>query len=69
MTLRVTVDRMRCDGHALCLLNAPDVFELDETEHAVVTNPTPSEEERGAVLQARLQCPTQAITVEDDERS
>jgi ferredoxin len=29
----------------------------------------PSEEERAAVLQAQLQCPTQAITVEDDEHS
>jgi ferredoxin len=69
VTLRVSVDRMRCDGHALCLLNAPSVFELDDSEHAVAINPTPSEDERGAVLQAQLQCPTQAITVEDDESS
>ncbi|MBU3751438.1 MAG: ferredoxin, partial [Mycobacterium sp.] len=35
--MRVVVDRDRCEGNAICVGIAPELFELDEDEYAVVT--------------------------------
>ena len=42
--MRVTVDLGACQGHGVCHMSAPDVFELDETDgHAIVTSdPVPA---------------------------
>lgn len=69
MTVRVSVDRFLCEGHALCLTYAPEVFDLDETEHAVVTNATPPADLVPSAQDAQVHCPTRAIRVEDDEVS
>ncbi len=35
--MRATVDRSRCQSHALCVLNVPELFALDdEDSHAYV---------------------------------
>ena len=34
-TLRVKVDRERCQGHARCYAIAPELFELDELGNAI----------------------------------
>jgi ferredoxin len=61
--LAVQVDRVACEGHALCLVYAPDVFEMDDDERAYVTrNPVPAELRPG-VEDAAGQCPVQAIRV------
>lgn len=40
--MRVVVDRDRCEGNAFCVNIAPQVFQLDEDEYAVViTVPVP----------------------------
>lgn len=57
----VEVDRTACEGHALCLVYAPEAFEIDDEEKAVLTvDPVPSEL-WAAVEEAASNCPVQAI--------
>lgn len=62
--MRVSVDLDVCQGHGVCNMSAPDVFELDETDgHAIVqVDPVPAELEESAQLAADS-CPERAITV------
>ena len=34
--MRVEVDRDRCEGNAICVGIAPDLFELDDDDYAVM---------------------------------
>jgi len=62
--MRVSVDLGVCQGHGVCHMTAPDVFELDEEDgHAIVqVDPVPPELEADAQLAADS-CPERAITV------
>ena len=43
--MRVVVDRDRCEGNAVCVRIAPEVFTLDDDEYATVTaDPIPVEQ-------------------------
>lgn len=65
--VRVEVDRATCEGHALCLVYAPEVFDMDDEERAVVMqNPVP-EALRAGVEDAAGQCPVQAILLREVE--
>jgi ferredoxin len=60
--LRVRVDRDRCEGNAFCVKIAPEVFQLDDDEYAVViADPVPAEQEKLAV-QAIADCPRAALS-------
>jgi ferredoxin len=62
--MRVVVDRDRCEGNAFCVNIAPQVFELDDDEYAVViTDPVPVEQET-LVEQAIAACPRAALSRE-----
>jgi ferredoxin len=62
--MRVTVDPGRCQGHALCVLNAPQLFDLDEvSSHAVVVVenvPADLAEQARSTVDS---CPERAISV------
>jgi len=62
--MKVHVDREKCQGHTLCAMRAPDLFELSEIDgHAsAVAGEVPAAEEGGA-LDAARSCPEQAITI------
>ncbi|MGY1712090.1 ferredoxin [Geodermatophilus sp. SYSU D00758] len=62
--MHVSVDLGVCQGHGVCHMSAPDVFELDESDgHAIVmVDPVPVELEGDAQLAADS-CPERAITV------
>ena len=63
--MRVVVDRDRCEGNAVCVGIAPDLFELDDEDYVMVTkNPIPVEQEALAE-QAIAECPRAALTRED----
>jgi ferredoxin len=63
--MRVVVDRDRCEGNAICLGIAPDLFQLDEDEYAIVTaDPIPADQEELA-LQAIADCPRAALSRKD----
>lgn len=55
------VDRSLCEGHALCIDQAPDVFALGDDEVAAAVA-TPPESRWGQVKAAVDACPRQAIT-------
>ena len=63
-TLRVTVDRERCQGHARCNAVAPELFDLDEFGNAVARGDgkVPEALEAKAHL-AKSNCPEFAIEV------
>lgn len=63
--MRVVVDRDRCEGNAICVGIAPELFELDEDEYAVVTaDPVPADQEALAE-QAIAECPRAALSRRD----
>lgn len=63
--MRVVVDRDRCEGNAVCVGIAPDLFELDDDDYVMVTkNPIPVAEEALAE-QAIAECPRAALTRRD----
>ena len=63
--VRVIVDRDRCEGNAVCLGIAPDLFDLDDEDYAVVkVDPIPSDREQLAE-QAIAECPRAALQRQD----
>lgn len=65
-TLRVKVDRERCQGHARCAALAPSLFTLDELGNAreVGDGIVPEALIEAAYL-AKANCPELAIEVEE----
>ena len=65
--MKVTVDPGLCEGNALCVAVAPQMFRLkDDDEHAVVLDEHPAESARAAVRRAVTACPRQAISLLED---
>ena len=63
--MRVVVDRDRCEGNAVCVRIAPEVFTLDDDEYAMATaDPVPVEQETLAE-QAIVECPRAALSRKD----
>lgn len=61
--MRVSVDRDRCQGHARCVLVAPDLFDLDgESRAEVLADPVPDGLD-GFARDATEGCPEEAISV------
>ena len=64
--MKVVRDANRCELHGECLMIAPGVFEIEDDKDVVtVTNSEPSEDQRSAVEEAVLMCPTSALRLED----
>ena len=63
--MRVKVDRDRCEGNAVCLGIAPDIFDLDDEDYAVVkADPVPADQE-ALTEQAIAECPRAALARKD----
>ena len=61
--MRAIVDRRRCQGHAQCLVAAPEVFDLDDDSRSVVlADPLPEGSELDA-REAADRCPEAAISI------
>jgi len=64
--MRVEVDADRCQGHTLCALAAPDVFELDDIDgHSSVPDQSIVGQFASAVRMAAATCPERAIRIEE----
>jgi ferredoxin len=62
--MKVSVDGDICQGHTLCHLAAPAIFQLrDEDGHAYVEDPTVPPELEEAARKALLTCPEGAISL------
>lgn len=61
--MRVSVNLDACQGHGVCHMSAPEVFELDDQDgHSIVqADPVPPELEADAQLGVDS-CPERAIT-------
>ena len=63
--MRVEVDRDRCEGNAVCVGIAPDLFDLDDEDYAVMkVDEIPSDREDVAE-QAVADCPRAALLRKD----
>ena len=65
--MKVRVDQERCQGHTLCAMIAPDMFELNDIDgsSSAVTELVPPDQ-IGAVREAAQSCPAQAILIDED---
>ncbi|MET9830820.1 ferredoxin [Streptomyces sp. NPDC006385] len=62
--MKVRVDPERCQGHTLCAMRAPEVFELSEIDghSSPITEEVP-QAQQDAVVEAVRSCPERAISV------
>ena len=60
---RVELDADLCQGHAMCELEAPDVFAVPKRGVVEILDPEPSDDLRDAVELAIDMCPTRALTL------
>jgi len=65
--VKVHVDPERCQGHTLCAMIAPKMFELDDIDghSSPVTEEVPADQEAN-VAEAVRSCPEQAISIARD---
>ena len=63
--LKITVDRETCIGDGLCCNDAPETFEMDDDQLAIVKEPPG--DNREAILKAANSCPVESIKVVDTE--
>lgn len=65
--MRVIADLTLCQGHQMCLADAPGVFGFDkEADHVVVLVEHPDESRRTEVIEAVRNCPAFALFLEED---
>jgi ferredoxin len=63
--MRVEVDRDRCEGNAVCVGIAPDLFDLDDEDYAVIkADPVPGAQVELAE-QSIAECPRAALIRKD----
>lgn len=63
--MRVEVDRDRCEGNAVCVGVAPDLFDLDDDDYAVVKADPVPQDLADLAEQAIAECPRAALTRRD----
>lgn len=61
--MKIKVDATKCAGIGLCEFNAPNVFEVGADGLSRVIDEDPPEEERAAVEEAVMACPTAALSI------
>jgi ferredoxin len=61
--LVIEIDRELCYGFGDCVSSAPDVFELDADEKAIVVDTNAAS--RDDLVEAAANCPVNAITIVD----
>ncbi|BBZ31573.1 ferredoxin [Mycolicibacterium confluentis] len=63
--MRVEVDRDRCEGNAVCVGIAPDLFDLDDDDYAVMKVDVVPADQEGLAEQAIAECPRAALNRRD----
>ncbi|GAA1479782.1 ferredoxin [Gordonia sinesedis] len=64
--MRVHVDLDLCQGHGMCEMEAPQVFAA-HSDHVEILDRTPGDDLRDGVRAAVEYCPTQALSLTDDD--
>lgn len=68
MTRRIEVDLDLCQGHAVCQAEAPEIFIVPKHGKARLLR-APATDDRDDVENAVRYCPTQALSVVEDDRT
>ncbi|TDJ22609.1 MAG: ferredoxin [Gammaproteobacteria bacterium] len=63
--MKAVVDHSLCEGHARCMDNAPEVFEVRDDDRSYTLIDVIPEELRAKVERAVRTCPRAAIKLED----
>ncbi|GAB3687297.1 ferredoxin [Saccharopolyspora tripterygii] len=63
--MRIVCDLDLCQGHAMCELEAPDVFSVPRRGKVELLVNEPPPDLRGEVESAVRECPTQALSIEE----
>ena len=61
--MRIEADLDLCQGHAMCQLDAPEVFDVPKRGTVIILDETPPAVLRVRVENAVRNCPTQALTI------
>jgi ferredoxin len=64
---RVVLDEDLCQGHAMCELEAPDVFAVPKRGVVEIIDSEPPDDIREDVERAIEMCPTQAISIQQKD--
>jgi ferredoxin len=64
--MKVIVDPDLCEANALCVAEAPEVFDLTDDEVVDILLQQPPPEMESAVTDAVLACPKQALRIIED---
>jgi ferredoxin len=63
--MRIEVDFARCEGNGQCVIDAPDVFDLDDEDNLIVFTYEPPREHWAQVEAAVRSCPKRALSIAD----
>jgi len=61
--MRIQVDRDLCEGNAVCMKMAPEVFAVGDDDQVEILIQQPGEELRAKVEAAVRRCPRQALAL------
>ncbi|MFC4603665.1 ferredoxin [Rhodococcus kronopolitis] len=62
--MKVTVDLDLCEANGVCVGIAPDVFDLDDDEQLLITQPDDTPEQVALMKESVNQCPRAALRLE-----
>jgi ferredoxin len=63
--MKIKIDFDLCEGNAVCMKVAPEVFGVGDDDRAFLVNEDPGEDLRSKVEAAVRRCPRQALAIED----
>ncbi len=64
--MKIVADLTTCQGYANCVVEAPDVFDIDDaTGKVVILKPAPDAQDEDDVRRAVAACPVKALTIEE----
>jgi len=66
LSVRLVIDASRCEGHAICALQCPELISLDEWGYAHLESSATTASIAARARRAVRACPVGAITVETD---
>src|SRR5690606_39606196 len=67
--IRIRIDRDLCQGHAVCVGEAPEIFALGRDQKVILKVPRPPAELHAKVRAAAEHCPTRTIRLEETSES
>ncbi|WP_158890834.1 ferredoxin [Amycolatopsis anabasis] len=66
MALKITVDLENCKGYACCMMESPNLFDIDDASgKAILLQEHPADEQRDEAERAVRSCPANVIVLEN----